>query len=457
MSDTRFTDDTAGTADDFGYATRQIRAGYETGTTQNTAVVPIYQSAAYEFESFAAARSIFSLRKKGNLYSRTGNPTQTVLEERITALDDGVAALGTGSGQSAVAIALLTLARTGEHIVAARQLYGGTSDLLADTFADFGIDVTFVDQDDIAAWRAAARPTTRAFFAETIGNPTASVLQVQEIADVAHEVGVPFIVDNTIATPYLQRPKEFGADIVVYSATKFLGGHGSSLAGLIVDLGTFDFGAEPERWPQFTTAYPRVGDVVLWDVFGRERSAFLVYAKTKLIHDLGPALSPFNSFQIIQGLETLDIRLAKQTASALAVARFLDEHPAVAKVNHPGLEGNSGYAAAQKYLPRGAGAVFSFDLRIAGAGSSDAVENVVGPFVDSLRVFKLVANIGDVRSMVIHPATTTHSHLSDEGLTLAGFSRATIRLSIGLEDVADLVRDLGAALDALDVDTTVRS
>jgi O-acetylhomoserine (thiol)-lyase len=434
-----------------GYATRQVRAGYVGDIPQNTAVVPIYQSAAFEFESFAAARSIFSLRKTGNLYSRTGNPTQTVLEQRITALDDGVAALGTGSGQSAVAIALLTLARTGEHIVAARQLYGGTSDLLADTFADFGIDVTFVDQDDIAAWRSAARPSTRAFFAETIGNPTATVLPVQEIADVAHEVGVPLIVDNTIATPYLQRPKEFGADIVVYSATKFLGGHGSSLAGLIVDLGTFDFGAEPNRWPQFTTPYPRVGDVVLWDAFGQERSAFLVYAKTKLIHDLGPSLSPFNSFQIIQGLETLDIRLAKQTASALAVAEFLATHPAVETVHHPGLPTNRGFAAASRYLPRGAGAVFAFDL-VSPSGdpaSAGAVEDRVESFVDSLALFKLVANIGDVRSLVIHPASTTHSHLTDDGLERAGFSRATIRLSIGLEDVSDLIGDLRAALDGI--------
>jgi O-acetylhomoserine (thiol)-lyase len=427
---------------DGGFATRQVRAGYTgVGAVQNTAVVPIYQSAAYVFESFAEARSLFALRKKGNLYSRTGNPTQQVLEDRITALDGGVAALGTGSGQSAVAIALLTLARTGEHIVAARQLYGGTSDLLADTFADFGIEVTFVDQDDIEAWRSAAKPTTRAFFAETIGNPTASVLAVREIADVAVAVGVPFVVDNTIATPYLQRPKDFGADIVVYSATKFLGGHGSSLAGLIVDLGTFDFGADPGRWPQFTTPYARVGDVVLWDDFGRSGSAFLVYAKTKLIHDLGPALSPFNSFQILQGLETLDIRVARQTESALTVARYLATQPGVSAVHHPGLPGNRWHAAAQRYLPRGVGAVFSFDLA--------ATEAQVETFVDSLRLFSLVANIGDVRSLVIHPATTTHSHLTDNDLVLAGFSRSTIRLSVGLEDVNDLITDLALALDSI--------
>ncbi|MFB2585483.1 O-acetylhomoserine aminocarboxypropyltransferase/cysteine synthase family protein [Herbiconiux liukaitaii] len=424
-----------------GFSTRQIRSGYTRASLQNSAVVPIYQTAAYEFESHSAAKEIFALRRAGNLYSRTGNPTQTVLEQRIAALDDGVAALATGSGQSAVLVALLALARTGEHVVAARQLYGGTLDLLTDTFADFGIEVTLVDQNDLEAWRSAVRPTTRAFFAESIGNPTASVLAVQEVADIAHAAGVPLVVDNTIATPFLQRPKEFGADITVYSATKFLGGHGTSLAGVIVDLGTFDFGAEPARWPQFTEPFPRVGDVVLWEAFGREGSAYLVYAKVKLVHDLGPSLSPFNAFQIIQGIETLDLRVAKQTASALAIAAHLAAHPAVSLVRHPGLPADPGHAAAARYLPRGAGSVFSFDL----AGG----EAVVEEFVDSLGVFRLVANIGDARSLVIHPSTTTHSHLDDAALELAGFTRATVRLSIGLEDVADLIADLDRSLAPL--------
>ncbi|MGC0366509.1 O-acetylhomoserine (thiol)-lyase [Rhodococcus sp. 27YEA15] len=425
-----------------GFATRQVRAGYQVGTPQNTAIPPIYQSVAYNFESFEQAREIFSLRRTGNLYSRTGNPTQAVFEKRLAELDGGVAALATGSGQSAVAVALLTLAKTGQHIVAAKQLYGGTVDLLTDLFADFGIDVTLVDQDDLAAWRAAARPETRAFFAESIGNPVASVLDVQAVADIAHEVGVPFIVDNTIATPYLQRPKDFGADVTVYSATKFIGGHGTSLGGVIVDLGTFDFGAEPERWTQFTEPYPRVGDLVLWDEFGRERSAFLVYAKTKIVHDLGPSLSPFNSFQLLQGLETLDLRLERQVDSALTIARFLENHPAVSKVNYPGLESNRWHEAAQRYLPRGAGSVFSFELAV----DDDAK---VETFVDSLNLFAIVANIGDARSLVVHPATTTHSHLSDTQLDDAGFGYRTIRLSIGLESVDDLVGDLTASLDAI--------
>ena len=425
---------------DPGFATAQIHAGYRSGVAQNTPVVPIYQTTAYEFESFQAAKDLFALRKTGNLYSRTGNPTQLVLEQRLAAMDGGVAALAVGSGQAAVAIALLTLAKNGQHIVAARQLYGGTVDLLEDTFADFGISVTFVDQDDIEAWSDAVRPETRAFFAETIGNPIASVLDVQAVADVAHRHGVPFIVDNTIATPYLQRPIAFGADIVVYSATKFLGGHGTTMAGVIVDGGTFDFGAEPERWPQFTEPYPRVGDVVLWEVFGQERSAYLVYAKTKLVHDLGPSLSPFNSFQIIQGLETLDLRMQRHTASALTIARFLDAHPAVSAVHHPGLPGNANYDRAQHYLPRGVASVFSFDLT-AGEESAET-------FVDALALFILAANIGDSRSLVAHPATTTHSHLSARQREEAGLSLATIRLSVGLEDPDDLIRDLDHALNA---------
>lgn len=423
-----------------GFATRQVRAGYTPGIAQNTATTPIYQSVAYDFGSFENARDIFALRRTGNLYSRTGNPTQIVFEQRMAALDDGVGALATASGQSAVAIALLALARTGEHIVAARQLYGGTVDLLTDTFADFGIEVSLVDQDDLAAWADAVRPNTRAFFAESIGNPLASVLDVAAVADIAHAAGVPFIVDNTIATPYLLRPKDFGADFVVYSATKFIGGHGTSLGGVIVDLGTFDFGAQPQRWTQFTEPYPRVGDVTLWETFGQHASAYLIYAKTKLVHDLGPSLSPFNAFQLLQGLETLDLRLGKQVASALAVAEFLDNHHAVRNVNHPGLAGNRWHDAALRYLPKGAGSVFSFDL----VGDQDAV----AAFINSLQLFAIVANIGDARSLVIHPATTTHSHLREDELTLAGFGRSTVRLSIGLEDPADLISDLRSALDA---------
>jgi O-acetylhomoserine (thiol)-lyase len=422
-------------------ATNQVHGGVVPRRAENAVAPPIYQSAAYEFEDLASARAIFALEASGNLYSRNGNPTQSVFERRMAALEGGVAALGTASGQAAVATTLLSLVRTGQHVVAPTQLYGGTIDLLTDAFADFGIEVTLVDQDDLDAWRAAVRPTTRAFFAEGVGNPTASVLPMAEVAAIAHEAGVPLVVDSTLATPVLQRPKEFGADFVVHSATKFLGGHGTSIAGVIVDLGTFDFGAEPEKWPQLTEPYRRVGGVVLWERFGREGSAFLVYAKTKWVHDLGPSLSPFNSFQILQGIETLDLRVTRQSASALTIAEFLKGHPAVAKVNHPGLASSPYHQLAQRYLPHGAGAVFSFDLA--------AGEGAVAQVIDSLEVFSLVANIGDVRSLVIQPATTTHSHLGPDQLAAAGFSRATIRLSIGLEDVDELVDDLDRVLSAV--------
>jgi O-acetylhomoserine (thiol)-lyase len=420
------------------FATRQIRAGAALAVPPNPAVVPIYQTAAYEFSSWADARDIFALRKRGNLYSRTGSPTQTVLEQRIAALDDGVAALATGSGQSAVALTLLALAAPGGHIVAGAQLYGGTIDLLVDTLPDFGIHATLVDQNDADALRAAIRPDTRAVFVESVGNPTAAVADLEAIAAVAHEAGVPLVVDNTIATPALLRPKDFGADVAVYSATKYLGGHGSSLGGVIVDLGTFDFGADPERWPRLTQPYARVSDVVLWDRFGRDGSAFLVYVKTKFAHDLGPALSPFNAHQILTGIETLDLRIARQSATAAAVARHLAAHPAVSRVHHPAASPGPASELAERYLPRGVSGVFSFDLA--------AGEEAVPAFVDALETFTLAANIGDARSLVIHPATTSHSHLTDAQFALAGFSRATVRLSIGLEDPADLTADLDRAL-----------
>lgn len=436
---------------DWAAATSQIHAGYSAGVPQNTAVVPIYQSTAYEFASFADAAEIFALRKTGNLYSRTGNPTNAALEARIAALDGGVAALATGSGQSAVALALLALVRTGQHIVASSQLYGGSVDLLEDTFRDFGITVSFVDPRDPAAWAAAATDNTRAFFVESIGNPVASVPDITALAEVAHARDIPLLVDNTIATPYLLRPLDVGADIVVYSATKFLGGHGNSLAGVIVDGGSFDFGAHPERWTQFTTPSARFGGITFWEHFGRDASAYLAYTKVKLSHDLGPALSPFNAFLILQGVETLDIRVQKQTDTAFDLARRLAAHPAVAHVHHPSLPGHPDHDRAAQYLPRGAGSVFAFDLAVTTADQVDAADGTLGQiaaFIDSLQLFKLVANIGDVRSLVVHPATTTHSRLTPDQRTAAGFSLSTVRLSVGLESPTDLWADLEQALDA---------
>jgi len=430
-----------------GSATAQVHAGYTPGVAQNAAVTPIYQTTAYQFASLADARDLFALRKAGNLYSRNASPTQLVLEERVAALEGGRAAAAVASGQAAVALTLLALAKQGEHIVAARQLYGGTVDLLQDTFADWGIDVSFVDQDDPAAWRAAIRPETRALFAESITNPIAQVLDIRAVADVAKAAGVPLIIDNTVATPSLVRPGEHGADFVVHSATKYLGGHGNSMGGIVVDIGTFDFGAEPDRWPQLTQPYARVSDVVLWDRFGPEGQAFVALIKSKYVHDLGPSLSPFNAFQLLQGIETLGLRMARHSESALEVARALAAHPRVTRVHHPGLPDSPWHALAQRYLPRGTASVFSFDLEATGDAESDwrRVEQVV----DSLRVVKLVANIGDARSLVAHPASMTHSHLTDAQFAEAHISRTTIRLSIGLEDPADIIADLESALEGL--------
>ncbi len=424
------------------FSTRQIQAGYVPGTPQNSAIPPIYQTAAYQFASLADAADLFALRTAGNLYSRNASPTQQILEERVTALEGGTSAVAVASGQAAVAVTLLALAGRGGHIVAAQQLYGGTVDLLQDTLDDFGIPVTFVDQDDFDAWRRAVRPTTRVFFAESVANPIAQVLDIRAVADVAHEAGIPLVIDNTVGTPYLIRPGEYGADFVVHSATKFLSGHGTSLGGVAIDQGTFDFGAEPDRWPQFTAPYPRFGELVLWKRFGIGQ-AFAALVKSKYVHDLGPALSPFNAWQILQGIETLDLRVSRQSATALRVAEHLQQHPSVAAVHHPGLPDNQWHALAERYLPHGVPSVFSFDLDI----PDDAdTQQRVARVIDGLAVVRLVANIGDARSLVAHPASMTHSHLSAEQRTAAGISRTTIRLSIGLEDPADIIADLDQAL-----------
>ncbi|WP_404475399.1 O-acetylhomoserine aminocarboxypropyltransferase/cysteine synthase family protein [Microbacterium aerolatum] len=428
-----------------GFSTAQVQTGYDSSTPQNSAVPPIHQTAAYEFASLADAADIFALRQIGNLYSRSSSPTQLILEQRVAALEGGTSAVAVASGQAAVAVTLLALAGRGGHIVSAHQLYGGTVDLFQDTFADFGIEVTFVDQDDPDAWRSAIRPTTRAVFAESIANPIAQVLDFETVAQIAHDAGVPVVIDNTVGTPHLVRPGEHGADFVVHSATKFLAGHGTSLGGVVVDQGTFDFGADPERWPQFTAPYPRFGDLVLWERFGIGQ-AFAALVKTKYVHDLGPSLSPFNAWQILQGIETLDLRVSRQSATALALAEHLAQHPKVAAVHHPGLPGNRWHGLAERYLPRGVPSVFSFDLAEDDAGGTVDAHGRVARVVDALEVFRLVANIGDARSLVSHPASMTHSHLNAVQRATAGISLTTIRLSAGLEDPADLIADLDRAL-----------
>ncbi|MDE0545844.1 aminotransferase class V-fold PLP-dependent enzyme [Microbacterium sp. C7(2022)] len=431
------------------FATAQVQAGYVPSAAENTAIPPIHQSNAFEFSSLTQARELFALKRDGNIYSRAANPTVIVFERRVAELEGGIAAAGVASGQAAVAVALLALAKSGEHIVAARQLYGGTVDLLQDTFADWGIEVTFVDQDDLDAWRAAVRPNTRALFAESITNPIAQVLDVQAVADIAHAARVPLVIDNTVATPYLQRAKDVGADIVVHSATKFLGGHGTSLGGVVVDLGTYDFGAEPDRWPQLNEPYARVHGESLVERFGATGSPYITLVKTKYVHDLGPSLSAFNAFQLLQGIETLDLRMARHTQSAHAIAEFLSEHPAVAHVHHPALAGSPWHDLAERYLPRGAGSVFSFDLHSSGDDEEDFAR--VEEFISHLEVVHLVANIGDARSLAAHPASMTHSHMSADQLGEARIGWTTVRLSIGLEDPADIIADLDRALRAVPV------
>ncbi|NHI17418.1 O-acetylhomoserine aminocarboxypropyltransferase/cysteine synthase family protein [Microbacterium excoecariae] len=427
-----------------GFATTQLHTGYVPGTPQNTVATPIYQSSAYQFSSLAEARELFALRRRGNIYSRNGTPTQAVLEQRITALEGGVGAAAVGSGQAATAVAALALAGRGGHIVAASSLYGGTVDLFDTTLADLGIEVTFVDQDDLAAWRGAVRPTTRLLFAETVANPVAQVLDIRAVADIAHAAGVPLVLDNTVGTPYLIRVRDHGADIVVHSATKFIGGHGTSLGGLVVDLGTFDFAADPAKWPALFEPHWRFGDVALWDAFGRT-GALTTLLKSRFVADLGPALSPFNAFQLLEGLETLDLRVGRHAASGLEIARFLADHPAVGRVFHPGLPDNPYAARAAEYYPRGVPSVFAFELADPGADDEAAFARVAR-VVDALRTIKLVANIGDARTLVCHPASMTHNHMTPDQLAAAGISWATIRISVGLEDTGDLIADLDRAL-----------
>ncbi|MFT4234659.1 MAG: aminotransferase class V-fold PLP-dependent enzyme [Microbacterium sp.] len=429
---------------EFGPATTQLHTGYRPGTPEFTVIPPIHQSTAYEFSSLAEARAKFALDQPGYIYSRNANPTQAVFEARVAALEGGVSAVAVASGQAAVAITALALAGRGGHIVAAQQLYGGTVDLFDDTLRDLGIETTFVDVDDIDGWREAVRPETRLFFAESVANPVAQMLDISQVADVAHEAGVPLVVDNTTTTPALLRPKEFGADIVVHSATKFLGGHGQALGGVVVDLGTFDFSIEPDRWPSLFQPHWRYGGVALWDRFGADMS-FAALLRSKYISDLGPTLSAFSAAQLLTGLETLDLRIARHVHNAALVARYLSDHPAVRVVFHPSLSSNPWHAAAQRYLPNGAPSVFAFELL---PGTEDEV-TLVERFIDNLKLVKLVANIGDARTLITHPASMTHNHMTPVQLAAAGISPATIRLSVGLENPEDIIADLDQAFAAL--------
>ncbi|WP_078850661.1 bifunctional o-acetylhomoserine/o-acetylserine sulfhydrylase [Streptomyces sp. NRRL S-15] len=423
----------------WSFETKQIHSGAVPDPTTGARAVPIYQSTSFVFKDTKHAADLFSLAEPGNIYTRIHNPTQDVLEQRIAALEGGVAAVALASGQAAETLALLTLAGAGDHIVSSASLYGGTYNLFRHTLPRFGIDVSFVeDPDDIEAWRAAVRPGTKALFAETLGNPRGHVLDIRGVSDVAHEAGVPLVVDNTVPTPYLLRPLEHGADIVIHSATKFLGGHGTTVGGVVVDGGTFDFGAHAERFADFHTPDPSYHGLRYWPDLGH--GAFAVKLRVQLLRDLGPALSPHSAFLLLQGVETLSLRLERHTSNALTLARWLEGRDEVSAVHYAGLGSSPWYEAGQRYLPRGAGAVLAFELR-------DGVE-AGKRFVDAVELFSHLANIGDVRSLIIHPASTTHSQLTEEQLAATGATPGLVRLSVGLENVDDLKADLEAGFRA---------
>ncbi|AYG04337.1 bifunctional o-acetylhomoserine/o-acetylserine sulfhydrylase [Gryllotalpicola protaetiae] len=422
------------------FETKQIHSGAAPDPTTNARATPIYQTTSYVFNDSDHAKNLFALAEFGNIYTRIQNPTQNVVEERLAALEGGTGALLVASGQAAETFAVLNIAQAGDHIVSSSSIYGGTYNLFKYTLAKLGIETTFVvDQDDPDEWRRAVRPNTKLFFAETIGNPKINVLDIETVAGIAHANGVPLIVDNTIGTPFLLRPIEHGADIVIHSATKFLGGHGTTIGGIIVDGGRFPWSEHADKFPGLTTPDESYHGVVYTDAVG-DGLAFIIKARVQLLRDLGSAIAPLSAWLLIQGLETLSLRVERHVQNAQEIAEFLERHPDVATVNYAGLPTSPWYAAANKYTPKGAGAVLSFELK----GGVDAGK----AFVDSLNLFSHLANIGDVRSLVIHPASTTHSQLTPEQQLTTGVTPGLVRLSVGLENIDDLKEDLEIGLAA---------
>jgi O-acetylhomoserine (thiol)-lyase len=431
---------------EWGFETRQIHAGQEPDSATGARAVPIYQTTSYVFRDSEHAANLFALAEIGNIYTRIMNPTQAVFEGRIAALEGATetaigipGALAVSSGQAAETLAILNLAEAGSHIVASAALYGGTYNLLHYTLPKIGIETTFIDDpDDLDAWRAAVRPNTKAFYGETIGNPRNDVLDLEGVSGVAHDVGVPLIVDNTVATPYLIRPLEWGADIVVHSATKFIGGHGSSIGGVIVDGGSFDFSAG-DRFPQFVDPDPSYHGLAYWPALGA--GSYIIKARVQLLRDIGASVTPLNSFLFLQGLETLSLRMERHVANAQVVAEYLEAHEQVESVQFAGLSSSPWYERAQRYSAgRGAGSVPAFIIK----GGLDAGKR----FVEGLSLHSHVANIGDVRSLVIHPASTTHSQLTEVEQTATGVEPGLVRLSVGLESIEDIIADLDAGFRA---------
>lgn len=417
----------------FHFETLQLHAGQEApDSATDSRAVPIYLTSSYVFKDSATAAGRFGLTEPGCIYSRLTNPTVGTFEERINALEGGVGALGVATGSAAITIAVQNITRSGDHIVASTNLYGGTLNLFEHTLADQGLNVTFVDPNDLDGIRAAIKPTTKLLYAETLGNPNSDVLDIEAWSTIAHDVGVPLIVDDTFSTPYLFRPLEHGADIAVASATKFIGGHGTAMGGVIVDGGSFDWTAHADKYPGVAKPNPSYHGVVFTEAAGN--AAYILKARTTLLRDQGATLSPFNAFILLQGLETLSLRVERHVENALKVVDFLRQRPEVERVNHPSLVTGHAQELYQQFYPNGAASIFTFELK----GDAERAKK----FTESLQVFSLLANVADVKSLVIHPASTTHSQLTDDELFAAGIKPNTVRLSIGTEYIDDIIADL---------------
>lgn len=419
------------------FETLAVHAGQEIDPTTFSRAVPLYQTTSYGFKDAEHAANLFSLKEFGNIYTRIMNPTTDVFEQRVAALEGGAGALGTASGQAAISFSILNIAGAGDEIVSAASLYGGTYNLFASTLPKLGIKVNFVDSDDPENFRKAITDKTKALFAETVGNPQGNVLDIEAVAAIAHEHGIPLIVDNTFPSPYLLRPIEFGADIVVHSATKFIGGHGTSIGGIIVDSGKFDWAASG-KFPGLTEPDPSYHGVVYTDAVGP--IAYIIKARVQLLRDLGAALSPFNAWLLLQGLETLHLRMERHSENALKVAQYLENHEAVEWVSYAGLPSHPSYELARKYLPKGQGAILTFGIK----GGSDAGRKVI----ENVKLFSHLANVGDSKSLIIHPASTTHQQLTEEEQLAAGVKPSLLRLSIGTESIDDIIYDLEQAIAA---------
>jgi O-acetylhomoserine (thiol)-lyase len=418
-----------------GFATLSIHAGAQPDPTTGARATPIYQTTSFVFDDVEHAASLFGLQTFGNIYTRIGNPTNNVLEERVAALEGGTGALGVASGHAAQAIVFHTLLESGDEIIAAKRLYGGSINQLNHAIKNFGWKVVWADTDDLSTFEKAVSPKTKAIFVESIANPGGIITDIAGVSKIAKKAGVPLIVDNTLATPYLIKPFEHGADIIIHSATKFLGGHGNSIAGVIVDGGKFNW-SNNKRYPMLSAPRPEYNGIVLAETFGN--FAFAIATRVLGLRDLGPALSPFNAFMVVTGIETLPLRMQKHCDNTLKVAEYLSKHPSVSWVSYAGLKSDKYYALAQKYCPKGAGAVLTFGLK---GGFAAGVK-----LVSSVELFSHLANIGDTRSLIIHPASTTHKQLSDEQKVAAGAGPDVVRLSIGIEDVEDIIADLEQGL-----------